>query len=114
MKFAREKQREESALHNQPALHGAAPTYRTQIQTHFTEQYPYSKSWLKHHNPQLSKLCLTCVRTSLLNTWITEHGLVPVFAPVFSNDFDQTMNTTHLKDLPSPAIPNILLHWVMR
>lgn len=30
MKFAREKQREESALHNQPALHRAAPTYKTQ------------------------------------------------------------------------------------
>lgn len=71
MKFAREKQREESALHDQPALHGAAPTYRTQTQTHFTEQYPYSKTWFKHHNPQLSKLCLTCVRTFLLNTWIT-------------------------------------------
>lgn len=68
MKFAREKQREESAVHDQPALHEAAPTSRTQTQIYFTEQYPYSKSWFKHHNPQRSKLCLTCVRTSLLNT----------------------------------------------
>lgn len=30
MKFSREKQREESALHNQTVLHGAAPTYKIQ------------------------------------------------------------------------------------
>lgn len=47
MKFAREKQREESALHNRPALHAAAPTYRTQTSnSRFTEQYPYSKAGL--------------------------------------------------------------------
>lgn len=37
MKFAREKQREKSALHDQPALRGAAPTYKSQTQTHFAK-----------------------------------------------------------------------------
>lgn len=39
MKFAREKQREESALHDQPALRGAAPTYKSQTPTPFAEEY---------------------------------------------------------------------------
>lgn len=39
MKFAREKQREKSALHDPPALRRAGPTCKSQTQTDFAGEY---------------------------------------------------------------------------